>query len=144
MRIKVNRSKCTGCRLCLQICAIENCGEINPKKSALRIEAKFPDPGQYRPFVCTQCGKCAEACPEGAIAQNDVGAYIVDKSLCTNCGACVPACPVSVVFQHTDLGHVIICTFCMKCTELCNTGAIVKWDRAPAAAEAEAGAEAEA
>jgi Fe-S-cluster-containing hydrogenase component 2 len=132
MRIKVNRDMCTGCRLCLQICAIEHFNEINPKKAALRIEAKFPDPGKYRPFVCTQCGKCAEVCPEDAIDQDEIGAYIVDKERCTNCGECVAVCPVGVVFQHSDLEHVIICDFCMLCTEVCNTAAIVKWEKTAA------------
>ena len=138
MRIRVNRDKCTGCRLCLQICAVEHFREINPKKAALRVEAKFPDPGKYRPFVCTQCGKCEEACPEGAISRADSGAYIVDKNKCTNCGECVAVCPVGVVFQHPDHDFVIICNFCMLCTELCNTGALVKWEKvaSPAAKEA--------
>ncbi len=144
MRIKVNRAKCTGCRLCLQICAIENFGEINPKKAALRIEAEFPDPGRYRPFVCTQCGKCADVCPEKAISRSENGAFLVDPSLCTNCGICVPACPVGVVFRHPEVAHVIICTFCMKCTELCNTGALLKWDKTSAAAGSEAGSAGEA
>lgn len=129
MRIKVNKDNCTGCRLCMQICAIEHFSEINPKKAALRIEAKFPDPGKYIPHVCIQCGKCEEACPEEAITQNEIGAYIVDKEKCTNCGTCVDACPNGVVFQHPDLDHVIICNFCMKCTELCNTDAIVTWEK---------------
>jgi carbon-monoxide dehydrogenase iron sulfur subunit len=143
MRIKVDSAKCTGCRLCLQICAIENYRDINPRKAALRIEAKFPDPGRFQPYVCTQCGKCAEVCPEEAIHRSDNGAYLVDPARCNNCGVCLEACPVRVIFQHPDLGQVIICTFCMKCTELCNTGAIVKWERpakpAKAAAAREAG-----
>ena len=129
MRIKVNRDNCTGCRLCLQICAIESFNEINPKKAALRVEAKFPDPGKYRPYVCTQCSECAKVCPEDAIYQSEIGAYIVDVKKCTNCGECVPVCPVGVVFQHPDLDYVIICNFCMKCIEVCNTDAIVKWEK---------------
>ncbi len=135
MRIKVNKSNCTGCRLCTQICAMEHFNEINPKKAALRIEAKFPEPGTYKPFVCIQCGKCAEACPQESISQNDIGAFIVDKEKCINCGVCVEVCPNSVVFQHPDLDHVIICDFCMKCTELCNTDAIVKWEKSNATKE---------
>jgi ferredoxin len=137
MRIKVNKDNCTGCRLCQQICAIEHFGEINPKKAALRIEAKFPDPGKYRPVVCTQCGKCAEVCPENAIYPNEIGAYIVDKEKCTNCGECVDVCPMGVVFQHPDISHVIICDFCMKCTEICNTDAIVIWEKSSTATAAE-------
>ena len=129
MRIRVNKDNCTGCRLCMQVCAIDHFNEINPKKAALRIEAKFPVPGKYRPVVCSQCGKCAEACPEDAIIQNEVGAYVIQKEKCTNCGACVTACPLGVVFEHPDCDHPIICDFCMKCTEMCNTGAIVKWDK---------------
>lgn len=132
-RIKVNRDNCTGCRLCLQICGLMHFDEINPKKAAMRVEAKFPDPGKYRPYVCTQCGKCAEACPLGAISRAENGAYVVDKDKCDNCGACVTACPFGVVFQHPDLKYVIICDFCMMCTEMCNTRAIVPWERAEAA-----------
>ncbi len=135
MRIKVKKDNCTGCRLCTQVCAIEHFDDINPKKAALKIEAKFPVPGKYRPIVCTQCGKCAETCPEKAITQNDNGAYIVNKETCTNCAQCVEACPVGVVFQHPDHDHVIICDFCMKCTEMCNTEAVVKWEKKPAAAK---------
>lgn len=134
MRIRVKRDNCTGCRLCMQVCAIEHFAEINPKKAALRIEAKFPDPGKYRPMVCVQCGKCAEVCPENAIQANEIGAHIVDKEKCTNCGSCVEACPSNVVFQHPDHDHVIICDFCLKCTEMCNTDAISKWDKPGAAA----------
>jgi len=133
MRIKVNKNNCTGCRLCLQICAIEHLAEINPKKAALRVQAQFPEPGRYRPYVCTQCGECEKVCPEKAITRAASGAYLVDRDKCNNCGDCVPVCPVGVVFQHPDHGFVIICDFCMACTELCNTGAIVQWDRKPAA-----------
>jgi len=137
MRIKANRDNCTGCRLCLQICAIENFNEINPKKAALRIEAKFPDPGKFRPYVCTQCGECMKVCPEDAIYENEIGAHIVDVEKCTNCGECVPVCPVGVVFQHPDLDYVIICNFCMKCVEVCNTDAIIKWEK-PSVTDAKA------
>jgi len=138
MRIKVARDRCTGCRLCLQICAIEHFQEINPKKAALRLKAEFPDPGRYRPVVCTQCGKCAEVCKEKAISRAaDTGAYLVDRSKCNNCGDCVSACPVGVVVQHPDHNYVSICDFCMTCTELCNTGAIVKWEKKSSSQAAE-------
>ncbi len=135
MRIKVQRDRCTGCRLCLQICTVEHFREMNPKKSALRIEAKFPEPGRYRPFVCTQCGECEKVCPEKAISRAETGAFLVDRGKCNNCGDCIPACPVGVIFQHPDHGFVIICDFCMMCTELGSTGALKKWDRKPRGAE---------
>ena len=82
---------------------------------------------------CIGCGVCAHFCPEDAIYENEIGAYIVDVEKCTNCGECIPVCPVDVVFQHPDLDYVIICNFCMKCVEVCNTDAIVKWEKSPRA-----------
>lgn len=123
-RIKVISSKCSGCRLCLQICAISHHDEINPKKARIKVEAHFPQPGVYKPRVCTQCGKCMEVCPEHAIYRREDGAYIVISEKCTNCGECIAVCNPGVIFRHHDLDYVLICDNCFKCTELCNTGAI--------------------
>lgn len=129
MKIKVNSGNCTGCRLCLQICAIKHYGEINPKKAALKIEASFPSPGKYHPRLCIQCGKCAESCPQEAIKMNQEGAYIVDKELCNNCGICISSCKPGVIFQHPSLNHVIICDLCFEYARICNTSALIKVDR---------------
>lgn len=128
-RLRVIPGKCSGCRLCMQICAISHFEDINPKKAGLRIEAHFPQPGLYKPRVCSQCGKCLEACPEDAIVRREDGAYIVLAEKCTNCGDCIPVCKPGVIFQHREVNHVIICDNCFKCTELCNTGAITIFTR---------------
>ena len=127
MRIKVNKSACTGCRLCRQICTIHHFDEINPRKAALRIEAKFPEPGTFRPRVCTQCGKCAEACPEGAITETG-GIYYVNEEKCTSCMECLDSCPFDVMFVHEDVPYPIKCDYCWKFTEVCNTWAIERVD----------------
>ena len=126
--MKITKEKCTGCKLCQQICAITHYNEINPKKAAIGIEAQFPQPGYFVPRLCVQCGKCEEACPVDAI-HREGDAYVIHEDECTNCGICVEACPFDVIFTHADLPTPIICNFCMKCTEVCNTGAIVAVDQ---------------
>lgn len=43
------------------------------------------------PSRCTDCGLCAEVCPEGLLA--DGGAFARDADDCTRCLDCVEACP---------------------------------------------------
>lgn len=44
-------------------------------------------------FACTQCGKCAQVCPTGAISR--ARPKTADKSKCISCMRCVTVCPQS-------------------------------------------------
>lgn len=125
MMIEVHKEKCSGCRLCKQICAIYHFNEINPRKSAIAIHAEFPIPGVFTPLLCNQCGKCAQVCPVGAITKEG-DAYKISQDLCTLCMECVEVCPDKVMFIHKEVGIPIKCDLCMKCTEVCNTGALIR------------------
>jgi pyruvate formate lyase activating enzyme len=46
----------------------------------------------YRPARCIQCGRCVEACPQGAIAEPQDGGES-DPALCIQCGQCARVCP---------------------------------------------------
>ncbi len=57
---------------------------------------------------CTQCGICADACPMGAIDEND--ATKIDASKCIRCRACARSCPQKAIdfvdetfWEHTDV-----------------------------------------
>jgi len=43
--------------------------------------------------MCVKCGKCAEACHNGAVTLKDGSPPVIDKNSCLYCGYCVAACP---------------------------------------------------
>lgn len=61
----------------------------NPESQNLRPERAF-NPG--RCLGAAVCGRCAEACPHGAIRVAD-GLLLHDRARCRECFACVRACP---------------------------------------------------
>jgi len=47
----------------------------------------------YNPGVCTQCGTCADNCPEGAIGPVDGTGVVTDRERCKRCFLCTELCP---------------------------------------------------
>ena len=63
------------CLACVGACSEAFYKVFDPDKACLQIVEKKA----VRPIACPQCGKCAEACPEGAITQNPKGVYMINK-----------------------------------------------------------------
>ncbi len=88
--------------------------------------------------LCSRCGRCREACPEGILARGDGGFPEVDFRLgeCSFCRACADACPVEALFDPperppwtararvaaTCLAHANVC--CEACRDSCDSRAI--------------------
>ena len=121
-KLKVKKgSTCMACLACVRACSESFYKEFDPDKSCIQIVEKK----SVRPMACPQCGKCAEACPEGAITQNPKGVYRINKKKCTGCGKCKKFCPLNnITLKNKKPVWGKHCTHCMACICYCPAEAI--------------------
>jgi NAD-dependent dihydropyrimidine dehydrogenase PreA subunit len=55
MAVKINKEKCTGCGICVDICPVE---AISMEDDKAKIDTE----------KCVDCGQCVEQCPNEAIS----------------------------------------------------------------------------
>lgn len=127
--IKIDEDKCTGCRICELICSFNKGGELNPKRSRIRV-VKMDRVLFDLPVLCMQCGKapCLESCQAGALTQDGDGVIHVKEQLCTGCEACSEACPVGAISIDPLNKVAIVCDLCNGsplCVKWCPTGALM-------------------
>jgi Fe-S-cluster-containing hydrogenase component 2 len=137
VRLKIDVTKCTGCRICTLYCSFHHEGKIWPEMSRIRIEAET-DSGPFSPQVCRHCrahrapegamAPCAGACPVDAILIDEaIEAWVIDMAECTGCGACEEACPFGMIVFDEERGLAFKCDLCggePECAAMCPSGAI--------------------
>ncbi|MFC2021151.1 4Fe-4S dicluster domain-containing protein [Chloroflexota bacterium] len=128
--IAVDAPKCTGCRICMMVCALKLEGVVNPTMSRIQVfqhEHAFLEV----PVVCQQCESppCGAVCPVNAISWDEnLGRTVVDQDLCVGCKMCVVVCPFGAMGFDKTAHKVINCDLCdgdPECVKFCDTKAIV-------------------
>lgn len=112
-----NKDECRACLACVNACSEAFYKEMSEALSCIQIG--FNKKGAFKTFVCTQCGKCAKVCEEGAITQNKKGVYVIDKKKCVNCGKCVEECPSGVMVRSPKKETPSKCIACGICVKAC-------------------------
>jgi formate dehydrogenase iron-sulfur subunit len=102
-----------------------------------------PDPSPLAPAgrwlmmsdVCKHCvaAPCQQACPTGAIIQNEFENVYIQPDICNGCAYCIAACPFGVITRAHFDGHAHKCTLCYDrqrdglvpaCAKACPTASI--------------------
>ncbi len=123
--IKIDISKCTGCRMCETACSFFHSGAVNRHTARINVINLYAS-GVDGPVLCVQCKEkfCLD-CPANAISIGPLGQVIVSPTLCTLCKKCEKNCPIGAIEIFNDI--VFVCDLCggsPKCTEACTEAAI--------------------
>jgi carbon-monoxide dehydrogenase iron sulfur subunit len=121
-RIKVDAKKCSGCRICEQVCVFYHEREFNPKRARIKILIREKE-GINAPLICKQCKKCIASCNRDALSWDEtMGVVRVDTQKCNACGLCIDTCPEAAIFVDPISGVVNICDLCNgnpRCVKWC-------------------------
>ncbi len=83
------------------------CVEMVSQGKALHPRAgdmSYPDFFMQR---CTQCKRCTEECPFGAINEDEKGNPLPNPTRCRRCGVCMGACPERIIsFKNYSVGMI--------------------------------------
>lgn len=121
-RITVDYKRCTGCRMCEQVCVFFRERECNPRRARIKILMNESE-GLYAPLICNQCKECITVCRRNALYwDGEVGVVRVVAEKCNVCGQCIDACGQGAILLDPVSGIVRICDLCSgdpKCVKWC-------------------------
>ncbi|WP_419662887.1 4Fe-4S ferredoxin iron-sulfur binding domain protein [Desulfosarcina variabilis str. Montpellier] len=100
MKIKIDHTKCCGCKLCEVACSLSHTGAVNIQCSRIRvyIGEEFCLPVIAGPYTEAAC--------------NSKGVVMYEGHEVDECVVCRASCPVKSVFKEPDVGIPLKCDFC--------------------------------
>jgi formate dehydrogenase iron-sulfur subunit len=117
--------------------AVSGNGEAASKRIALDLAPSPPHENRWLMMsdVCKHCvtAPCQQACPTGAIIQNEFENVYIQPDICNGCAYCIAACPFGVITRAHFDGHAHKCTLCYDrqrdglvpaCAKACPTASI--------------------
>ena len=124
--LKIDISKCTGCKKCETTCSFFHTGKINNHLSRIKVLNLY-ETGIDGPVVCNQCQEryCMK-CSVDAMTIGSSGQIIISPTVCNLCGVCEKRCPIGAIEIFNEITYV--CDLCggdPKCVNACTEGAIV-------------------
>lgn len=161
---------CSMCGNCCEICPTGAKMDVSARlrydvDNKTFVEIEKPEPKKKKEEVskssiyidrdlCTNCGKCRNACPAGAIELDSTWGICTDCKLCEEncptkaitlpdvngkkcikCYKCVRDCPVGAISFEDGMikihtgdanSHVRYCVNCSNCVDVCHYGALTK------------------
>ena len=124
-KLITDASKCTGCRLCEEICSRTYFKAADREKSSIRV-MKIED--KYWIEVCDQCGDCMKMCGPVALNRAGNGVVRITKDKCVGCLVCVGECQKGFMHYHDDEPVPFKCVACGLCAKQCPGGALTLAD----------------
>ncbi|MBU7018931.1 MAG: 4Fe-4S dicluster domain-containing protein [Theionarchaea archaeon] len=124
--IRVDLSKCTGCRRCETTCAFFHTGKVGRHIARIKVMNAY-ETGIDGPVVCCQCREqyCMD-CPVNALSTGSQNQIVYSPTICVRCGSCENQCPIGALEIFDQC--VYVCDLCggrPQCVEACTEGAIV-------------------
>ena len=119
LKIKVDHSKCNGCRHCEAACAIYHVEDgVNPHRSRIRIIKQGDEffPVLAGPYTDAKC--------------NVTNVIRIGDKEYDMCALCVASCPIKPVFREPDTEIPLKCDHCGEpvtnalCVKWCTSGAL--------------------
>jgi quinone-modifying oxidoreductase subunit QmoB len=83
------------------------CVELTSNGMAVHPRAGDTSYPEFFMQRCTQCKRCTEECPFGAINEDEKGNPLPQPTRCRRCGVCMGACPERIIsFKNYSVGMI--------------------------------------